>query len=84
MNNRYYMVFNVSEVDKVDFNEVLEQNKDQLRISVDGTKTLVKWNGNTVPSFFDSFTTKEGPYTYEEMFAIIQTPEWTIPYPKNN
>jgi hypothetical protein len=29
----------------------------------------------------DSLTTKEGPYTYEEILTILQTPEWTSPDP---
>lgn len=77
---RYYMIFNVSEVDKVNFDYVLQIDKESLIISVDGTKTLVKWEGETVPAFFNDFTTKEGPYTYDEIWAITRTPEWTIPY----
>jgi hypothetical protein len=26
-------------------------------------------------------TTKEGPYTYDEILAILATPEWTDPNP---
>lgn len=79
MDNRYYMIFNVSEIDKVDFTQVLQNTKDDLRISVDGTKTLVKWNGPEIPAFFADFTTKEGPYTYEQMFALINTSTWKPP-----
>lgn len=43
-NNRNYIIFNVSEVDKVDFNQVLETSAETLRKSVDGTKTFVKWD----------------------------------------
>jgi hypothetical protein len=26
-------------------------------------------------------TTKEGPYTYDEILQILNTPDWTIPIP---
>ncbi len=78
--NREYIIFNVSELPLVNFNEVLETSVNTIRKSVDQTKTFVKWNG-TPPSFINNLTTKEGPYTYEEILAILATPEWTDPNP---
>jgi len=75
------MIFNVSELPQIDFNQVLETSADTVRKSVDGTKTFVKWDGTTIPLSVDSLTTKEGPYTYEEMLNILATPEWTDPNP---
>ena len=79
--NREFMIFDVSELDTINFNEVLETSIDTVRKSVDGTKTFVKWDGTIIPSSVDSLTTKEGPYTYEEMLNILATPEWTDPNP---
>jgi hypothetical protein len=77
--NREFMIFNVSELSQIDFNQVLETSADTVRKSVDETKTFVKWDGTTIPSSVESLTTKEGPYTYEEMLTILATPEWTDP-----
>jgi hypothetical protein len=74
--NRQFMIFNVSELDNIDFNQVLETSKDTVRKSIDGTKTFVKWEGN-IPSSVQSLTTKEGPYTYNEILTILESPEWT-------
>ena len=74
--NRQFMIFNVSELDDIDFNQVLETSKDTVRKSIDETKTFVKWEGN-IPSSIQSLTTKEGPYTYNEMLTILEGPEWT-------
>jgi hypothetical protein len=71
------MIFNVSELGSVNFNEVLETSQDTVRKSVDETKTFVKWEGETTPLSVDSLTTKEGPYTYNEILTILATPEWT-------
>ena len=75
--HRNFIIFNVSELDSVDFTQVLETSKDTVRKSIDETKTFVKWDGETIPSSVDSLTTKEGPYTYNEILTILSTPEWT-------
>ena len=74
------MIFSVSELNKIDFNQVIETSIDTIRKSVDGTKTFVKWEGST-PSSVQSLTTKQGPYTYEEILTIMATNEWTNPKP---
>jgi len=77
--NREFMIFNVSELNQIDFNQVLETSLDTVRKSVDETKTFIKWDGEIIPSSVDSLTTKEGPYTYEEMLLILSTQEWNKP-----
>ena len=79
-NDREFMIFNVSELDQINFNEVLETDASTVRKSVDGTKTFVKWDG-PMPSCVSNLVTKEGPYTYDEILAILSTPEWTDPNP---
>jgi len=74
------MIFNVSELDTIDFTKVLETSAETVRKSVDGTKTFVKWDG-AIPQCVAYLDTKEGPYTYDEILAILATPEWTYPDP---
>ena len=74
---RQFMIFNVSELELIDFSQVLETSIDTVRKSMDGTKTFVKWDGNNIPSSVNSLTTKEGPYTYTEIINILNNPEWT-------
>ena len=76
--HRNFMIFNVSELGIIDFNEVLETSQDTVRKSVDETKTFVKWEGEPTPTSVDSLTTKEGPYTYNEILTILATPEWSL------
>lgn len=78
--NNTYMIFNVSELEQIDFTQVKETSIDTVRKSLDGTKTFVKWEGE-IPQCVVDLTTKEGPYTYEEILAILATPEWTDPNP---
>ena len=78
MENRKYIIFNVSELDKIDFNEVQETSVDTIRKSVDETLTFVKYDGDEMPPSVLSLTTKQGPYTQTEILEIISTPEWVI------
>ena len=75
---RQFIIFNLSEIDKIDFSQVLETSVSTLRVSVDGTKSFIKWDGSE-PSFISLLATSEGPYTYEEILQILNTPEWTKP-----
>ena len=74
--NRNFMIFDASELTSIDFSEVLETSEDTVRKSADQTKTFVKWNGSAVPASVESISSKEGPYTYLEMLAILSGPEW--------
>ena len=74
--NREFMIFNVSELLLIDFNQVHETSQDTVRRSVDATLTFVKWDG-AIPSSVEALTTKQGPYTYDEILTILSGPEWT-------
>lgn len=78
---RNFMIFNCSELEKIDWNQVLESGPDTVRKSVDKNKTFVKWDGENVPSSVDNLVTKIGPYSYEEMLQLLSGPEWTGPNP---
>lgn len=78
-----WIIFNISEINKIDFSQVNEDSADTLRLSVDGTKTFVNWEGKSEPSFLSQLETIEGPYSKDEIWDILQTDEWkhklTIP-----
>jgi hypothetical protein len=76
--NRQFVIFDVSELDKIDFTQVLETSAETVRKSVDGTKTFVKWE-DVVPACVESLTTKGDYLTYEEILSILETQEWTVP-----
>ena len=76
--HRQFVIFDVSEISSIDFTQVLETSADTVRTSVDGTKTFVKWDTETVPSCVETLTTKSIYYTYEEILTILATPEWSL------
>jgi hypothetical protein len=76
LENRKYIIFNISELNTINFEEVFETSKDTVLKSVDGTKTFVKWEGE-MPTCIQNLTTKEGPYSHPEILQILDTNEWT-------
>lgn len=42
--NRRYLVIPSSIIDDIDFNQVMETSKETLRLSIDGTKSFIKYN----------------------------------------
>ena len=71
--NRQFAIFSLTEIDKIDFSQVLETSADTLRKSVDGTRSFVKWDSITPPPSVEALTTIEGYYTYTEILAKIYT-----------
>jgi hypothetical protein len=74
---REFMIFSTSELNKIDFNQVLETSSETVRKSVDRTKTFVKWDGEEIPSSIQLLESKQGPYTYTQMLEILNGNEWT-------
>jgi hypothetical protein len=72
---RKYIIFDVSELNKINFNEVLEDSQSTLRYSLDGTKTFIKWE-DIEPSFLSNLLTKSRIYTLVEISEILLTSEW--------
>jgi hypothetical protein len=92
--NRRYVIFSVSELDKINFEEVLETSAETVRKSVDETKTFVKWNSISrfieaetgqeiieefIPESIKNLITKSQYYTHEEILNILSGQEWTAP-----
>ncbi len=78
--DRRFVIFNVTELNQINFTQVYETSVDTVRKSVDETKTFVKYD-MPMPSSVASLTTKSQEYTYDEMLNILATPEWTDPNP---
>jgi hypothetical protein len=76
--DRQYMIFNVSELDAIHFDHVLETSAETVRKSVDETKTFVKWEGE-MPECVANLVTKEGPYSHTEILEILSGEAWTAP-----
>jgi len=75
--NRQFAIFSTTELNQIDFTEVLETSADTVRKSTDGSLTFVKWDTETPPPSVQALTTIQGYYTYEEILGILSGEEWT-------
>ena len=62
-----YVIYNMENVDTIDFTQVLEDSVDTLRLSVNGTKTVLKFEGET-PNFLVGLQ----QYTHSEILPIMK------------
>ena len=70
--SKTFVIIDASEVANVNFDQVLETSSDTLRYSLDGTKTFVKFEGDT-----PSFLIGEPQYDHAEILNILSGLEWT-------
>ena len=70
MNN--FIIIESFEFDLVDTNQITG-----WRTSNDGLKIMISYE--TEPAFFSLLTTKQGPYSQNEIEIILQTPNWITP-----
>ena len=64
-----YAILNTSDIGTVDFSKVKQTDANSVRKTLDGSKFVVKFEGNT-PDFLDGVTL----YTNEEILAVIWNP----------
>lgn len=76
MENLKYYIFDLSEVDKINFDQVIELNKNNLRLSTNGTKSFFKFFGDS-PEFLSTMTSLQGPLTHSEIKTILRGSDWS-------
>ena len=76
--NRHYVVFDLTEVDTIDFSEVMETSANTLRKNLAETQTFVKYEGD-MPASVTALTTKSQEYTHEEIIVLLNGTDWTDP-----
>ena len=66
-----YVIYNMENVDTIDFAQIFEDGVDTLRLSVNGEKTVLKFEGET-PDFLVGLS----QYNHSEILEIMRTDEW--------
>ena len=70
--NRKWVIVNVSDITDEMIMSSMQSSMDTLRKTNDGSKAILKWDGDT-PSCFDGMTT----YTHSEILTELAKSEWT-------
>ena len=69
--NRKWVIINVSDITDEMISSSIQSSMDTLRETLDGTKAILKWDGDT-PLCFDGLTT----YTHSEIRTELAKSEW--------
>ena len=69
--NRRWVIVNVSAITDDMINSAMQTSIDTLRKTIDNSKAILKWEGDT-PSVFDGMTV----YTHSEILTELAKSEW--------
>lgn len=78
----YYIILN-SELNLVDFTELVENNQSTVRKSNDGNKVVLGWDDEIYPDepeFIGQLSYYEGPFRDGTIYGIVNGPEWVKDY----
>ena len=70
--NRKWVILNVSDITHEMVYNAIGDSMDTLRKTLDGSKAILKWDGDT-PSCFDGLTT----YTHSEILTELAKSDWS-------
>ena len=78
MSNRKWVIITLADYTNEQLQELVDNaiqtSIQTLRKSLDDTKAILKWDGDT-PSVFNSMTT----YSHEQILTILRGSDWTNP-----
>ena len=70
--NRKWVIINVSDITDEIMDNVIQTSRDTLRKSLDDSKAILKWDGDT-PDCFDGMTT----YSQSEILTTLNGSDWS-------
>ena len=70
--NRHWVIVDVSVITEEMITNAIQTSIDTLRKTLDGSKAILKWEGDT-PSCFDGMTT----YSHSEILEELAKSTWT-------
>ena len=70
--NRKWVIVNVSDITEEMISSAIQSSMNTLRKTNDGSKAILKWDGDT-PSCFDGMTT----YSHSEILTELRKSDWT-------
>ena len=69
--NRTWVIINVSDITDEMIDSAIQTSRDTLRKSLDDSKAILKWDGDT-PDCFDGMTT----YSHSEILSTLSGSDW--------
>ena len=66
-----YVIYNMTDANLIDFSLLKETSLETLRMSLDSTKCVLEFEGDT-PAFLEGIQ----QYSYSEILEIMSTSQW--------
>jgi len=82
MNDTRYVIISTSDVDKINFYEIMQTSPASLRLSLDGSQAIVKYKGDQ-PKFIYTMTQDTiglTEYAHDEILEILNNSQWSNQY----
>jgi hypothetical protein len=80
--NQTYGIINTSDLASVDFTQVMPNQSDEVRYSLDGLMFVIKWEEDHEPTFItDGTIVPVSILSHSDCLTLMQTTEWTEPIP---
>ena len=79
---RTYAIIELTDIDKIDFQQIGESSVFTIRKSLDDTQFVIKWLEGYTPTFItDGSVVPVGTYNHAEILQLMSTPAWSEPIP---
>ena len=73
--DRRYVIINASDIDRIDFAQVLETSIDTVRYRLDGVEAVLNYEG-AMPATISALSPTPQEYTRDEIRPIMGSIEW--------
>ena len=73
LKNRKWIIINVSDITDEMIENAIQTSIETLKKTLDGSKAILKWDGDT-PSCFDGLTT----YNHSEILTELAKSDWSV------
>jgi hypothetical protein len=73
----FHVIFDKSEIDKIDFAQIIQNSEEDLASSTDGLRSYISFE--VEPTFLSTLSFASRIYEDFEMQAILYTHEWLAP-----
>jgi hypothetical protein len=77
-NHKTYAVINITDLELIDFTQIVETSASTIRKSVDKTQFVIKWIEGYAPIFItDGTVIPVGTYDHHAIIELMATPFWS-------
>ena len=75
-----YVIYDMANVETIDFSQVGETSPSTIRKSLDDTQFVIKWRNGYIPTFItDSSVVPIETYDHRSILELMSTDKWSQP-----